>query len=435
MTYANRVKETSTTTSGTTITLSGAASGMRTFALAYAVGKARIPVYFGTTAAWMLCMCTLTDAVTLHVDKILITSLGSTTPPTFSAGTKDVFATEPAEYLNPQYVDLREFDVDPTFTNDSTAGVQAAMLEAYNGGGPIRVPVGHFAIAGPRVGSGNCQLYLPQTRESNPNKSIYFEGAHAPNFQQQGLRNVVPPNNGSLFESTLIGAGVSGTNPAMIGGEQGNSGDAWRWNYTNFGMRNMGLRTAVNASGAANPMSAINMQFVSQISVLDMLRIDVNRGLQDMASPTAGSCGIILPPIDNHLMLNIGTVYISGYNNALIAQEHTSIDNFITIGNVNGLVLKASNHSSSVRHFSAEWNMNAIVIDGNHDLAIVMYDAEHNSGTNFTFAKDILYNAGSRKVSMLHSVVVQQGVGVNDAAFVTNATSANYKILVGSGAN
>ena len=46
-----------------------------------------------------------------------------------------------------------------------------------------------------------------------------------------------------------------------------------------------------------------------------------------------------------------------------------------------------------------------------------------------------IYYSGSRKISIQHSLVVRQGFGIDDAAFSTNATAANYKIFVGSGAN
>lgn len=437
--YADLVRDTSTSTSATTITLSGTApTGHKAFATAYSVGQKGIPVFYGDTAHganWMICSCTLITSTSLTVDSIFSSSVGGTTAPTFGAGTKDVFVTVPAvKVFHKDFIDLADYAVDPTFTTDSTAAIQQAILDAYALNiTKIRVPCGHYKIAGALVGSGNCQLYIPQTREAAPNKSIYFEGVSPPNFEQQGLRNVLPTTNGVIFESTLVGTGA---NPAVFGCEQGNSGDSWVWNYTNIGFKNLCVRTFVApGGGASNSMSAFNFQFAAQVSEMDMLRIDVSRGLQDMVEPSTGSTGIILPPLDNHLLINIGMVYISGYNTAVSAQEHTHIRHFISIGNVNGIVLNNANHGSWIGMMSAEYNKNAIVINGNHDLHIGMYDAEHNSGGNFAYVRDISYITGSRKVSITHSLVVVSSVGISDAAFATNATSANYKILVGSGAN
>ena len=437
--YADLVRDTSTSTSSSTITLAGIApSGHRTFASSYSLGQKGIPVFYGDVSHgpnWMICTCTLTSANTLTVNSIFSSSAGGITAPTFGAGSKDVFVVVPAaKIFHKDFIDLADYAVDPTFTVDSTAAIQQAILDAYALNiTKIRVPCGRYMISGPLVGSGNCQLYIPQTREAAPNKSIYFEGVSPPNFEQQGLRNVPATTNGAIFESTIVG---TGTNPAVFGFEQGNSGDAWIWNYTNTGFKNLCVRTFVApAGGASNSMSALNFQFAAQVAELDMLRIDVSRGLQDMVQPSTGSTGIILPPVDNHLLINIGMVYISGYNTAINAQEHTHIRHFISIGNVNGIVLNGANHGSWIGMMSAEFNKNAIVISGNHDLHIGMYDAEHNGGPNFSFVRDISYISGTRKVSIQHSLVVVAGSGINDAAFTTNATAANYKILVGAGAN
>lgn len=436
----DRVRETSTSTSTSTITLSGTApTQYRTFANAYTVGTKGVPVFFGDQGAanWMTCLCTLVSSTTLSVDKILDGSAGLGNAPTFGAGTKDVFVTLPASLAaRKHYIDLADYAVDPTFTTDSTAGIQQAILDAYTSGiSTIMVPDGHYMIAGPLVGSGNSQLYIPNTREAHPNRSIRIVGYSAPNFEQQGLRNVEPPNNGALFESTIMG---SGSKPAVIGFEKYNTGDAWQWNYTNLSLLNLGIRTKVNArGGAVNSMGAINGTYAAQIAELDMLRIDVSRGLQDMPSPTAGSTGIWFPPVNNHLMLNGGVVYISGYNNAALFGEHTTFRNFISIGNINGIVLQQGYHASFVGNYSVEWNTYAIVINGDHDLHIGMFDAEHNTGTNFSYGADIKWQAGTRRVSITHSVVVKQSVGIDDTAFSVSDTSGtvHYKVLVGAGAN
>lgn len=436
--YRDKVRESSTSINATSITLGGAATGFRTFAAAYGSGSTkRIPIFYGDASNgpnWMTAYATFNGTNGLTVDEILSSSAGGTAAPTFTAGSKDVFVFLPAKAVpHKTYIDLADYAVDPTFTNDSTAGVQQAILDAYASGiSEIRVPDGRFKIAGPLAGSGNCQLYIPNTREANPSKSIRFVGSGMPNCEQQGLRNVVPTNNGSIFESTITG---SGSNPAVFGFEQANSGDAWPWNYTNVSFTDLCVRTFVTASGSANSMGALNYQFAAQIPDIHNVRIDVSRGLQDMVEPNTGSFGIITPPIDNHALLQMGTIVVFGYHHGIVANEHTDINRYTSVGNVNGLVLKTANHASRIGHYLAEWTRNSIVIDGNHDMHIGLYATEHNSGPNFIFASDVKYNSGNRKVSIMHSTVVVQGAGVNDAAFATNATTANLKVFVGAGAN
>lgn len=98
----DRVKETTTTTGTGTITLAGASSGFQSFSVIgdgnetyYAiVGGAEFEIGVGTYTS---------SGTTLSRDTVLESS-NSGSLVNFSAGTKDVFVTQPAEkaaYLNP----------------------------------------------------------------------------------------------------------------------------------------------------------------------------------------------------------------------------------------------------------------------------------------------------------------------------------------------
>jgi hypothetical protein len=442
-----RTRETVSNVSGSIVTIAGAVAGAwRTFSSVWATGRDYIYacVEEAGSANWFEGYFTLVNATTLAVISVEDGSAGTGVMPTFGGGAKEVYCTlSDRLVVQPNFIDgcSRKYNVDPTGTNDSTAGIQAAWDEALSRGiQEVRYQPGTFKIAGPRAGTGNCQVAVRNTREAHPNRSLRIVGAGAPNFEQQGLRSVEPPSNGTVFISTLTAADVSGTNPAVFGFEQPNSGDAWPWNYTNVSFEKLGVRTTVAQSGsggAANPLSAFNFQFAAQVPWLDQLRIDVSRGIPDMVKPTAGSCGIIMPPVDNHLLLNIGMAYISGYNNALIAQEHTHIANLISIGNVNGIVLKSAKHASHIGTYSAEWTDNAFVVDGDHAIVVDLYDAERNSGFN----ADGLYKQGAYLPFIMRShIVLGSGGGGLAPGFVVSDVSASpgpvrFKILYGVGAN
>jgi hypothetical protein len=380
---------------------------------------------------------TYTNANTLTRD-VVLNSSNNGDPVTFS-GPVTIYVDIPASLFNvfvvESQLDLRKFGADKTFAKDSTTAVQTAILEAINSGiSDIVCDVGRYQISGPLVGSGNCQIYFPQTGASNPGRSVRFIGRGMPNAEQQGLWNVPPTMNGVIFESTIQGAN---NNPAVFGFEQGNPGDAayGLWSYLNASFTNLCVRTRANQSGAANSMSAFNFQFASQLPLIDQVRIDVSRGLQDMVMPTTGSCGIITPPIDNHALLQIGFVLVSGYNTAVVMNEHTDIRKLQSVGNVNGVVLKGANHASSIHHYLAEWTQNSFVMQGDHALQVTLYDTEHNTGTNFSHQSDFNYQSGSRKIGISHARIVVQGSST-PGSFVTNDTGgAHYKIFLGDGAN
>ena len=432
---ADRVRDTASAASGASITLSNAApTGFRSFAASFAVGTKAIPVLCEDASGnWMVASCTLTNSTTLTVESITSSSAAGAAP-TFDAGTKTVFCVMPAKLaFKARHIDLSDYAIFPDFSGDSTAGVQQAILDAYNRRiEKIIAPPGHFKLAGPLVGSGNCQVYLPNTREATPNRSIWIDGACPPNFQNQGLWPVVAPNNGTVFESVIAG---SGSQPAAFGAEQGNAGDAHPWNYTNFLMTNCGVRVKANNAGA-HKMTAIDMRYVSQVPVLDNLMLGVNVPLSTMTNPTGGgSFGIKLPPVNNSAWINIGRVYISGYETGINATEHTYIDHALLLGCVNGVALQAANHASRFNMLTMEHVKNSIVVNGNHPLSTGLYETEHSASITWcTHAYDILVNSGSRVISFNRTSIVLPGTGyVDDASNFHSSSPTIYKIFAGPG--
>lgn len=97
---ADRVKETTTTAGTGTITLDGAATGFQSFAV---IGNSNTTFY--TIAAqtgneWEVGIGTYTSSGTTLARTTVLSNSAGTQPSalSFSAGTKDVFVTYPAEY-------------------------------------------------------------------------------------------------------------------------------------------------------------------------------------------------------------------------------------------------------------------------------------------------------------------------------------------------
>ena len=95
---ADRVKETTTTTGTGTVTLLGASTGYQSFS---AIGNGNTTYYTiagQTGSEWEVGIGTYTSAGTTLARTTVIASSNSGSLVNFSAGTKDVFVTYPAEY-------------------------------------------------------------------------------------------------------------------------------------------------------------------------------------------------------------------------------------------------------------------------------------------------------------------------------------------------
>jgi len=95
---ADRVKETTTTTGTGTVTLLGASTGYQSFS---AIGNANTTYYTiagQTGSEWEVGIGTYTSSGTTLARTTVISSSNSGSLVSFSAGTKDVFVTYPAEF-------------------------------------------------------------------------------------------------------------------------------------------------------------------------------------------------------------------------------------------------------------------------------------------------------------------------------------------------
>jgi hypothetical protein len=153
---ADRVKETTTTTGTGTITLLGASTGFQSFAI---VGNGNTTYYTiagQTGSEWEVGIGTYSTSGTTLARTTVISNSSATQPSalSFSAGTKDVFVTYPAEFT----ANAIGGGVGAVLLNADTATVNGTIATGQNGlsVGPVTLASG-VAIT---VSSGQRWLVL-----------------------------------------------------------------------------------------------------------------------------------------------------------------------------------------------------------------------------------------------------------------------------------
>jgi len=151
----DRVQETSTTTGTGTITLAGAVSGFQSFS---AIGNANTTYYAIVGGSeWEVGLGTYTSSgTTLSRDTILESSNGGTAV-NFSAGTKNVFVTYPAEEA--VYQDANGAAFAPQFAASNGLNVNNATI-----GSSYTFPTGYNSVeAGDVTIAGGATVTVPST--------------------------------------------------------------------------------------------------------------------------------------------------------------------------------------------------------------------------------------------------------------------------------
>ena len=123
---ADRVRETTTTTGTGTLDLAGAVSGFRTFVSG--IGDGNVTYYaivHRTAAEFEIGIGTVTDASTDTLSRTtILSSSNSNSAVSFSAGTKDVFCTQPASKAV-----FEDDNADVTLPDDLILGSDSAVLK------------------------------------------------------------------------------------------------------------------------------------------------------------------------------------------------------------------------------------------------------------------------------------------------------------------
>lgn len=142
---ADRVKETTTTTGTGTVTLLGASTGYQSFA---AIGNANTTYYTiagQTGSEWEVGIGTYTSAGTTLSRTTVLSSSNSGSLVNFSAGTKDVFVTQPSSRT--VYVGASDQTI---YGANNAQGNGALLVNATSVNNNYTVQTGYNAIsAGP----------------------------------------------------------------------------------------------------------------------------------------------------------------------------------------------------------------------------------------------------------------------------------------------
>ena len=151
----DRVQETSTTTGTGTITLAGAVSGFQSFS---AIGNANTTYYaiVGGTE-WEVGLGTYTSSGTLLSRDTILESSNGGTAVNFSAGTKNVFVTYPAEEA--VYQDATNTAYAPQFASSNGLNVNNGTISSS-----YTFPTGYNSVeAGDVTISGGATVTVPST--------------------------------------------------------------------------------------------------------------------------------------------------------------------------------------------------------------------------------------------------------------------------------
>jgi len=137
---ADRVKETTTTTGTGTVTLLGASTGFQSFS---AIGNTNTTYYTiagQTGSEWEVGIGTYTSSGTTLARTTVIASSNAGALVNFSAGTKDVFVTYPAEYS----ANAVGGGIGAVLLNASTVTVSGTIATGQNGlsVGPLTINSG-----------------------------------------------------------------------------------------------------------------------------------------------------------------------------------------------------------------------------------------------------------------------------------------------------
>lgn len=182
----SRIRETTTSTSSSVITLAGAALGYRAFSLKHAVGETGIEVVIDDGSGnWLEGLYTMTDATTLTRTSI-ISSSNADADVTFAAGTKAVFETITGASLR---------RVPKTVTDTS-----GNVLGLVKSDGFLVDPISLGVNDGNRYLPGIPVLKQPVASELNTTNGVNVTGA--------GTGTIVTRNGVRCVEIMITAAGI-----------------------------------------------------------------------------------------------------------------------------------------------------------------------------------------------------------------------------------
>jgi hypothetical protein len=214
--------------------------------------------------------------------------------------------------------------------HDDTASINAAIAAVYNaGGGVVRIPNGHYRIAGPLNTATNSLLTLPQNiGYPIPPIQLTIEG-EAPGSMSSTMLDVEP--GGVLLDAR--DAVASGTQPSVIAGAPyiaapvfENLDSEWQAVWLKI--------DKVLILQAENPqLNGIMGRNIMGLEIGDDVRIVTQFSglLDDLISPdtpepTHNTVAVTFPANLNNIRVRCGSAWISGYAVGIKSGEHLVLD-------------------------------------------------------------------------------------------------------------
>ncbi len=340
---------------------------------------------------------------------------------------------------NPTYFNVNNYGAKADGITDATASIQAAITACVNaGGGTVYFPYSpnYYKISGALQTSvssvnPNCQIYIPLVQASSHQVSVKLLGGTAPPYGTEDVAGLTRNTQGIILFSTIQG---TGTTPAILGSPWYSAGAVGNRNYIDISIENMEFRTqtrGVTNNDTLGTLSGINGSKFLTFS-FDQLHISTSSPVDSSVKPTNETYGIIMPDVNNHARMEIGSAFIEGYKYGLQTCEHMNADHITVIGCVNGLKVVNGFHTAVIRLGTFEADINSISLQGTQPLSIVSYETEHvPTGKWFVDSTDIIQVSGGSRVQIFNSGVVNSSFGVVDS-FKTSG-NPNYVVYNGQG--
>ena len=300
-----------------------------------------------------------------------------------------------------------DYGADPTFTNDSTDAIQAALDACWlAGGGVVWCPIGHYKIAkalpawADRSSSNPiCQIRVPlsSTYANLCRISLVGESWTVPQIMvvnNNSATQVV--QGGVIFESTIRGTAdnVNGNGAASVIGSGWIIDDFGPLNFTHFAIDNICVRTNAHSGATYLPstMTAVDLRLVAQT--------DIGRILTDITAPITASVepafdvyGLRFPSYNNRGFSNVDALVSFGYTWGVEMAEHAFI-NYLTVAGCGvGVHPGSGGHRRHINKMQAEGCKYGVYLGASEEssIHITSYGAEHNTGAGhwYSFVKDV----------------------------------------------
>jgi hypothetical protein len=269
---------------------------------------------------------------------------------------------------------------------DSSAAIQDCINDALSKSKhPVILLTGLYALDNNPVQtingvSHNCQLYIPYTAYNTTSfKTLSLLGISNGNFEAQGITPMATPYNGCGFYSRYMSATIGGS---VIGFEKSATAGTFQvFNYTNvhFDKIDVLIKTHSGSTQVSNNMSGIDLQYINQMTVGTM-RIRATSPTYSSIQPPTGNFGIRTPLDNNHGLLPINRLYVSGFDVGAYLGEHCQVNHLIAVGNYYGIDAVYT-YPISICHYTAEMNAVSIRQRTASQLSIDTYQSERRASS------------------------------------------------------